>query len=116
MDFYEDFIAPVAAFLIIVGVIALFIVGLVQVRFPNVGEHVGYVTAVDTGMFCTTVFFKTDGASTQEDTYILRKDDESIESLKEALTNKSNIKISYENIPSFRGWCSENIVKVEKVK
>jgi hypothetical protein len=97
---------------IILGVILL-IGGKVLVHLPTRGSHVGYVTAVDDGIFCTKVYFKTDLESSQEDVYAIPKHGETMEDLKEARDNKSNVKITYKEI--FISPCGRDIYKVESI-
>lgn len=92
----------------IVLTLMLFCCGLYSmVRPPGSGQHVGYVTAVSTDWDCVRVYIKTDTASTQEDIYGMRKDDDSKEFFIGAMNSKRNIKLDYKNYTV--GWCNYDL-------
>ncbi len=91
--------------------IGLFIMALVMFRLPMSGEHVGYITAVDKGIFCTSVYVKTDLASSQEDIYTIPNSNELLEVIKGARDNKSSVKLYYK-ARQF-SVCNRDITKIE---
>lgn len=91
--------------------IGLFIMALVMFRLPMSGEHVGYITAVDKGIFCTSVYVKTDLASSQEDIYTIPNSNGLLEVIKEARDNKSSVKLNYK-AKQF-SVCKRDIIKIE---
>lgn len=91
--------------------IGLFIAALMLFRLPMSGEHVGYVTAVDKGIFCTDVYVKTDLASSQEDMYTIPNSNELLEVIKEARDNKSSVKLNYK--ANQFSICKRDITKIE---
>ncbi len=94
-------------------VIAIPVLWKTFIHLPTRGSHVGYVTAIDDGIFCTTVYFKTELESSQEDTYKIPKDSLIKEDLMEARDGKNNVKITYKE----RNFsvCGRNTFEVEKL-
>ena len=71
-------------------------------RQTGTGQHSGYVTAIETnGLIWKTssVYFKTDPKSSQEDIYCI-KDRELMEKLKELSLNKKLVTIKYKTVLS----------------
>lgn len=64
--------------------------------FPDSGEHVGYVTAVEQGGFGNnyTAYIKTELESSQEDTYCV-KDLDVVQELRDKARSKENVIIHY---------------------
>lgn len=67
------------------------------------GQHKGYVTAVDCtqgGLFSKycTIYFKTDLATTQEDTYYTELNDPILDKLRQAQLDKANVVLGYDQI------------------
>lgn len=104
---------------IIVTAIVLFIIA-VTVPFNLVwgkGEHKGYITAVDTHenflSHTTTVYFKTNLQTSQEDMYCINNEStDLIDKAKQSLSTSKNIVLKYENL-SFTGWfnCSGDVIR-----
>lgn len=62
------------------------------------GEHTGFVTAVDTNGLIwktTSIYFKTDLSSSQEDRYCVLATPEVVERLRQSATQKERITIQY---------------------
>lgn len=113
-SYYSDDGSKESIILTFIGVLlfGLCVVVPMFFRFPLAGEHKGYVTAVDSGMFCTDVYFKTDLSSSQEDKYSINNGSQVINDLKKARDNKENITIEYSN--NVIGYCHENISNVKR--
>ena len=94
------------------GFIVLFVLAAFF-RLPMNGDHVGYITAVDQGVFCTKVYVKTDLSSSQEDIYEVANNSAAMSLLKEARDNKSNVKLTYKAAQA--SWCSRDIYNVETI-
>ena len=97
MDQFE--IVMISTMILITGMVCLHI-GLIEGIGGKVGEHTGYVTAVDFKdnlvWDSTIVYFKTDTESTQEDNYCVN-DEILIKILKEKSRNHEKITIKYSN-------------------
>ena len=80
------------------------IIGLHIIITEN-GEHTGYVTAIETnGIFfkTTSVYFKTDAESTQEDRYCVI-DKDLVEELRKYQSERKLITIKFYDVISY-GW------------
>lgn len=97
---------------IILAVIVVIFIALFM-RAPLNGSHVGYITAIDSNVFCTHVYVKTDLSSSQEDRYTINIST-NMDELNTALGSKENVRLYYHN--NVVGWCPESIDKVEQVK
>jgi hypothetical protein len=94
--------------------LVVFIIVIALLRLPIRGEHVGYITAVDRGLFCTKVYVKTDLASSQEDVYSVSNSEDLVEELKEARDQKSNVKLTYRELQL--SVCERDMTKLEILK
>ena len=111
----SDFIAAVAAFLILLVIGVVIIGGLGGIRFSDVGlgEHSGFITAVDQRGYIFRnydVYFKTDNSSSQEDRYCINRANTAlIEEAKQANRAREQVVITYKGVRGF-GWglCSNS--------
>lgn len=96
-----ELIATIGSLLLIAMIIIVPIIGLVTgFGFPNKGEHVGYITAVEQGGFGDnyTAYIKSELESSQEDVYCIQ-DENLVDTLREKSKTKENVVVVYS-----RGW------------
>lgn len=102
MDNSEDVIAIVV---IVVAVVLIVLFPFIRLSSTGIGEHVGYVTAIEQkGYFFRNyqVYFKTDNQSSQEDEYCVNRNNTSlVDKLKKANTTRGLVTITYEGVRGF---------------
>jgi len=102
-DYYSEAIIVILA--IVLTVVLVILLPFVRISSTGVGEHVGYVTAVEQkGYFFRNyrVYFKTDNQSSQEDEYCVNRNNTNlIDKLKKANTTRGLVTITYEGVRGF---------------
>ena len=96
-----ELLAVIGLMSLVVAVIVFPVIGIITgFGFPDKGEHIGYVTAIEQGGFSNdyTAYVKTELESSQEDKYCV-KDLTVVEKLKDKAKSKENVVIEYR-----RGW------------
>ncbi len=101
----DDLEAVGALVVIVVGVIIVILLPFIRLSSTGVGEHVGYVTAIEQkGYFFRNyqVYFKTDNQSSQEDEYCVNRNNTNlIDKLKKANIARGLVTITYEGVRGF---------------
>jgi hypothetical protein len=106
----DDSITLVALMGMVLILMIVFLVGLF-LRLPASGGHKGYVTAVDTELFCTNIYFKTELDSSQEDVYTISNHNAFVPELAEARDSKKNVSIRYSR--NVIGLCDQEITGIK---
>lgn len=99
-------IGVAVAVMVVFGFI-VYILGGIHLSQLGVGEHSGYITAIDQRGYIWRnydVYFKTDNSSSQEDLYCIFRDDKGlIEKATEANQARKQVTITYKGVRAF-GW------------
>lgn len=94
--------------LALVGIILLVMLFWEVIFYPT-GNHIGYVTAIERGPFCTTTYVKTALDSSQEDTYSMPNNDmEQFEEVSRYAETKQRVRVSFKSSGNL--FCHSHIV------